>query len=282
MLSATLLDTEKVWALTNAAIEPDWVIAELPHLLARRHFDPHWSRAQGRVLGSEQISLFGLVLAPKKPVHYGALFPEESARDLRARGPGDRRDQHPQRPSSPRNLATLAAAREEEAKLRRAGLVVDEDWQARWYLDRLPAGDPRRAGAGRLVREAAGSRRKRRLEWSRDDLLLGDEAARRTRFPKYCALGDARLPLHYRFEPGAEDDGMTLDVPLHLLNALDAGAAVVAGAGLRRRQGGGADQVPAQGAAPQLRAGAGLRPRVLRGVSAAGRRRRCEARWRVS
>ena len=63
------------------AIEPDWVIAELPHLLSRRHFDPHWSRAQGRVIGSEQISLFGLVLAPKKPVHYGGLYPAES-RDI--------------------------------------------------------------------------------------------------------------------------------------------------------------------------------------------------------
>src|SRR5690606_36215298 len=60
VLSATLPDTEKVWAITNAAIEPDWAIAELPHLLARRHHDPRWSRAQGRVLGSEQVSLFGL------------------------------------------------------------------------------------------------------------------------------------------------------------------------------------------------------------------------------
>src|SRR3546814_5660016 len=79
VLSATLLDTEKVWSLTNAAIEPEWAMAELPHLLARRHFDPRWSRSQGRVIGSEQVSLFGLVLAPKKPIHYGGLYPEESS-----------------------------------------------------------------------------------------------------------------------------------------------------------------------------------------------------------
>src|SRR5690606_23294814 len=78
VLSATLLGTEKVWALTNAAIEPEWVISELPHLLARRHHDPRWSRSQGRVLGSEQVSLFGLVLAPKKPVDYGRLYPAEA------------------------------------------------------------------------------------------------------------------------------------------------------------------------------------------------------------
>ena len=78
LLVANLLDTQKVWGMTLAAIEPDWVIAELPHLLLRKHFDPHWSRAQGQVLASEQISLFGLVLAPKKPVHYGRIAPGEA------------------------------------------------------------------------------------------------------------------------------------------------------------------------------------------------------------
>ncbi|MEO5963629.1 MAG: DUF3418 domain-containing protein, partial [Thermomonas sp.] len=218
VLSATLLDTEKVWALTNAAIEPDWAIAELPHLLARRHHDPHWSRAQGRVLGSEQISLFGLVLAPKKPVHYGALFPEESrmifVRDALLTGEINTRSAF-----LPRNLKTLASAKDEEAKLRRVGLVVDEDWQARWYLDRLPPhvhnAQALDAWLGKLPKD-----QKAALEWSRDELLVADEADA-TRFPAYIALGDARLAVQYRFEPGAIDDGMTVLVPLHLLNALD-------------------------------------------------------------
>ncbi len=218
VLSATLLDTEKVWALTNAGIEPDWAIAELPHLLARRHHDPHWSRAQGRVLGSEQISLFGLVLAPKKPVHYGALFPEESrvifVRDALLTGEINTRSGF-----LPRNLKTLVSAMDEEAKLRRVGLVVDEDWQARWYLDRLPAhvhnAQALDAWFGSLPKE-----QKEALEWSRDELLVADEADA-TRFPAYIALGDARLAVQYRFEPGAIDDGMTVLVPLHLLNALD-------------------------------------------------------------
>ena len=219
MLSATLLDTEKVWGLTNAAIEPDWAIAELPHLLARRHHDPHWSRAQGRVLGSEQISLFGLVLAPKKPVHYGALFPEESraifVRDALVTGEINTRSAF-----LPRNLRTLQSALDEEAKLRRAGLVVDEDWQARWYLDRLPAhvhnAQALDAWVAKLPKESRAG-----LEWSREDLLVVDQADAAL-FPAYLALGDVRLAVQYRFEPGAIDDGMTVAVPLHLLNALDA------------------------------------------------------------
>ncbi|WP_374249320.1 ATP-dependent RNA helicase HrpA [Thermomonas sp.] len=219
VLTANLLDTEKVWALTNAAIEPDWAIAELPHLLSRRQHDPHWSRAQGRVLGSEQISLFGLVLAPKKPVHYGALFPEESraifVREALLTGEINTRSAF-----LARNLRTLELAQQEEAKQRRVGLVVDEDWQARWYLDRLPAHvhntQALDAWYGKLSKAE-----KAALEWSRDDLLVADQSDA-ARFPACLPLGDARLAVQYRFEPGAVDDGMTVAVPLHLLNALDA------------------------------------------------------------
>jgi ATP-dependent helicase HrpA len=218
VLSATLLDTEKVWSMTNAAIEPEWAIDELPHLLARRHHDPHWARSQGRVVGSEQISLFGLVLAPKKPVHYGALFPEESraifARDALATGEINTRAAF-----LPRNLATLAKAKEEEAKQRRAGLVVDEDWQAQWYLDRLPPhvhnAQALDAWYGKLSPAD-----KATLEWSLADLMVGGPSDAE-RFPPYLPLGEVRLAVKYRFEPGAPDDGMTVVVPLHLLNALD-------------------------------------------------------------
>ena len=218
VLSATLLDTEKIWAITNAAIEPDWVIAGLPHLLSRRHHDPRWSRAQGRVLGSEQISLFGLVLHPRKPVHYGALYPEEAraifAHDALVAGEINTRSAF-----LARNLRTLQSARDEEAKLRRAGLVVDEDWMARWYLDRLPAhvhnAQALDAWYGKLSQE-----HKAALEWTRDDLLVADQTDAAL-FPAYIALGNARLAVKYRFEPGAVDDGMTLALPLHLLNAVD-------------------------------------------------------------
>lgn len=219
VMSAVLLDTAKVWGLMNARIEPDWAIAELPHLLARRHFDAHWSRAQGRVVASEQISLFGLVLAPKRPVHYGGIDPVAS-RDLMVRQglvPGE---VNGRLPFLQRNLATLEKAREEEAKLRRAGLVADEDWQARWYLDRLPPEIHTQAQLEAWLKRADEPTR-RRLEWPLAELLPG-EGSEAERFPKYLALGDARLALHYRFEPGAEDDGVTVVCPLHLVNALDA------------------------------------------------------------
>ncbi len=218
LLAATLLDTQKVWGLTLAAIEPDWVIAELPHLLLRRHFDPHWSRAQGQVLASEQISLFGLVLAPKKPVHYGRIAPGE-AHDIFVRQALVTGEINTRASVIADNLKVLEQAREEEAKLRRAGIVADEDWQARWYLDRIPAQIHSATGLDTWWKGLAPEQR-HALAWSLTDLLPG-EGSDAERYPKYLPLGDARLALHYRFEPGSDDDGVSLDVPLHLLNALD-------------------------------------------------------------
>jgi ATP-dependent helicase HrpA len=219
VLSATLLDTQRVWGLTNAAIEPDWAIAELQHLLARKHFDPHWSRAQGQVLAAEQISLFGLVLAPRKPVHYGRINPGE-AHDIFVRQAMVTGEINTRTGFVADNLKVLDQAREEEAKLRRAGIVADEDWQARWYLGRVPADIHSASRLDAWWKELPADKR-RALHWSLADLLPG-EGSEQERYPKYLALGDARLALHYRFEPGAEDDGVTLDVPLHLLGALDA------------------------------------------------------------
>jgi len=219
LLCATLLDTAKVWGITAAKIEPEWVIDAVPHLLSRRHFDPHWSRRAGRVQGSEQIGLFGLVLLPKKPIHYGGLYPDE-AREIFVRQALVTGEIDTRIPLVKRNLATLERAQEEEAKQRRAGLVVDEDWQVRWYLDRLPSDVHNTAALeswyGKLDPAA-----KKALEWSLTE-LMSVEGSGIERFPAFLPLGDARLALHYRFEPGHAEDGVTLDVPLHLLPALDA------------------------------------------------------------
>lgn len=219
VLAAALLDTQRVFALHCARIEPKWVVEQAAHLLSRRHFDPHWSRAQGRVIGFEQISLFGLVLEPKRPVQWAGLYPQE-AREIFVREGLVRGEVNTRLAFLERNLRTLERAREEEAKLRRAGLVADEDWQARWYLDRLPQEVHGVAGLESWYRRA-GAAERAALEWSLADLMPGGGEAS-DRFPAYLVLGDARLALHYRFEPGSEEDGVTVDVPLHLLNALDA------------------------------------------------------------
>jgi ATP-dependent helicase HrpA len=221
VVSAVVMETQKVYGLINAAIEPDWVIDVAAHLLTRRHHDPHWSRSQGRVIASEQISLHGLVLAPKRPISY-ANIDFAHARQIFIREGLVTGEVNLRIPLLERNQRILQRALEEEAKLRRVGIVIDEEAQAEWYAKRLPddvASAPElESWYKRLSLEQRGA-----LEWRVDDLLPQDtrDAAQ---FPSMFRLGEVSLRLSYRFEPGASDDGVTLHVPLHLLNALDARA----------------------------------------------------------
>lgn len=217
-LAGQLLDTQKVWGLLCAKIEPDWAIEACPHLLTRHYFDPHWSRHQGRVVGFCQISLLGLQLLAKKPVHYGALFPE-AARAIFIQQALLTGEINCRAGFIARNLEVLNDALEEESKQRRIGLVVDEDWQTRWYADRIPAEICSAESLDKWARKLTDAEKKR-LYWTRDDLLVAEHSAE-AQFPHYFAIGDKRLALHYRFAPGQDDDGVSLTVPLHLLNALD-------------------------------------------------------------
>jgi ATP-dependent helicase HrpA len=218
-LAGQLLDTQKIWALMCAKIEPDWVIEACPHLLSRHYFDPHWSRSQGRVVGYCQISLLGLLLAAKKPVHYGALFPEQ-ARALFIQQALLTGEINTRCGFIARNRQVLDAALEEESKRRRTGLVVDEDWQARWYADRLPSDICSAESLDKWYRHLP-EQKKQSLLWRAEDLLVAEQS-QAALFPAYFALGDRRLALRYCFAPGQADDGVSLHVPLHLLNALDA------------------------------------------------------------
>src|SRR3546814_9408101 len=87
---------------------------------------------------------------------------------------------------------------------------------AQWYRDRIPA-EITSAQALDAWYAKLPANAKQALEWTRDDLLVAD-GADADLFPAFIALGGARLAVRYRFEPGAVDDGMTVVVPLHLLN----------------------------------------------------------------
>ena len=213
-----LLDTQRVWGLMAAKIEPEWIVDVCDPLLSRQYFDPHWSRRQGRVVGSCQMSLLGLRVVAKQAVHYGTLFPEES-RDIFIRQALLTGEINARAPFIARNLAMRETAHAQESKQRRIGLVVDEDWQVRWYKDRIPA-EINSADALDRWHKGLPEKTRQSLLWQLSDLLLA-EPSQAVMFPEYLALGNNRLALHYRFAPGEADDGVSLDVPMHLLNALD-------------------------------------------------------------
>ena len=217
VLSAELLETRQLYGLTNARIEPEWVIAAAPQLIATRHFDPHWSEKQGRALVYEQRSIFGLVLVERKRVGYAAidaadarrLFIEALAQD-RVRTTCGFVDH---------NRRALEKALAEEARLRRNGLVADEAWREHFYAGRLPP-DIASVKALEAWWRRADKGARGALQWSLEDLLptAGRDPER---FPVELRIGEQRLRIRYLFEPGSAEDGATLELPLYLLNALE-------------------------------------------------------------
>ncbi|MFN9730906.1 MAG: ATP-dependent RNA helicase HrpA [Pseudomonadota bacterium] len=219
LLSATLLDTQRLYALTNAEVEPAWIEQQAAHLTKQRHFDPHWARSQGRVLGYQSVTLLGLTIIERRrvaferidPVAAHAVFVREalipSEIDCRAAFVG-------------RNLAVLDAARAEEAKRRRHGLVKPDEELVAWLAPRIP-GHICSTVALDAWYKALDAESRRSLEWTLDDVLVAEASPERA-FPKSIRIGGHALALEYRFEPNHPADGVTLVLPLALLNAVPA------------------------------------------------------------
>ena len=218
-MSAMYLETARLYAHTNARVDPLWVEQQAAHLVKRRVFDPHWDRKTGSVKAFEEVSLFGLVLAEKRRIEFGRIDPVAARQVfLREAVLGGEMDF---RGDLVRLLQqALAQAREEEAKRRRQGLVREEEELLAWLDARMPADVHTQAGLEAWWKPLPPEVRRTKI-WTLDDLLVADAASREAFPPTLHVLG-RRLKLHYRFEPGTPEDGVTLDVPLGLLNAMPA------------------------------------------------------------
>ena len=218
LFSAQVLDLNgRVYGMMNARVEPAWIERQAAHLLKRAWFDPHWSRARGAVLAFEQVSLFGLNLAERRTVQFQrqdpaqahAIFLEqalaECALDMRL-------------DVLVANRRVLAEAERSEARQRRAGLLKSATERAQFFAGKLPESIASAAALGAWYKQASAAQRAA-LHWSLDDLLEADVGAAGA-YPAALELAGQHLPLEYRYTPGSDDDGITLRVPLALLNAL--------------------------------------------------------------
>lgn len=220
VLSAQLLDLERVWAMLNARVEPAWIEQQAAHLLKRSHFDPFFDARAGRVLVYEQVSLFGLVLAERRRVDYGVIDPV-GARSIFIREALASAALEARCDFLAHNRAVLAEAAEHEQRLRRQGLVREPEALVEFFESRLPAEVRDRHSLERWWRRATAAERDA-LRWSLEDLLIHDDDAL-SQFPDHLVVDGFRYALSYRFQPGAEDDGVTLRLPLERLNALKPG-----------------------------------------------------------
>ncbi|WP_170113366.1 ATP-dependent RNA helicase HrpA [Ahniella affigens] len=217
LLTAAILDIQKVYAMTNARVESEWIIDAAGPLLKRNYLDPRWDRQRGQVMADEQISLFGLILVERRPVHYGGIEPQ-AARDLFLNNamPELQLDSRSNLIQKARQV--LVRARAEEAKQRREGLLIDEAARAEWWRLRLPEDICTTNALDRYLAKID-AETEAGLLWTLDQVLATD-AALEEQFPNSLRFGPERFRLSYAFDTQAESDGVTLSLPLNWLNAL--------------------------------------------------------------
>ena len=229
LCSAQILDVGgRVWAMTNARVDPLWIEQQAAHLLRTSCRDPHWSKRRGAVVAFEQVSLFGLVLAEQRPVLFhqdAALAHEIFVRDGLVRG--EVAEHTGSRAAGGMaalvraNRRVLQQAEEQEAKQRRGGLLRHEDELVAFFAGKLPEEIASVRAFEAWYRRATPAARAA-LHWSLDDVLSGASATDAAAFPPRLEVGGQAYRLEYRFLPGDAADGVTLQVPLPLLNALPA------------------------------------------------------------
>ena len=217
--AAELVETSRLYARTVARIEPEWVEGLAGHLLKRSYAEPHWEKRSAQVAALERVTLYGLPIISNRRVNYGPLDPV-LARDIFIRHALVAGDFHCQAPFFQHNRALLAELEELEVRARR-DLTADEEALYRFYDERIPEGIYS-GPAFETWRKQAERESPRLLFLDRAALLA--EAGPVTdgeRFPDHLDLDGLRLPLTYRFSPGADDDGVTLTVPLAAVNQVD-------------------------------------------------------------
>ena len=220
VLAAELTETTRLYARCAASIEPEWIEAAAGDLVTRTHFDPRWDRERGEVVAQERVALFGLTLVPRQRVSYGPIAPAEARaifiREALVGGEFDTKA-----PFLAHNRRLVAEVAELEHKARRQDVLVDEEAICAFYAQRLPDSVCSAAAFERWRRNAEAVD-PRALFLTRE-LLMRHAAAAVTEelFPESLPMAGASLPLKYRFAPGHPLDGLTVTVPLALLNRLD-------------------------------------------------------------
>ena len=221
IVAGSIVETARLYARMVAAVDPGWIESAGAHLVKRTYTEPHWVEGRGFVAAFESVSLYGLTLAARRRINYGAIAPAE-AREIfirealiagHARLRGD---------FLHANQALQREVEALEARIRRRDILVDEQAQVAFYAARLPE-KISSVSAFEHWRASAERDHPRVLYMTRADLMRREAVdAGPERFPDTLDIGGNALPLSYKFEPSEPDDGLTLTVPVQLLDTVQA------------------------------------------------------------
>ncbi|HRK45317.1 MAG TPA: ATP-dependent RNA helicase HrpA, partial [Nocardioides sp.] len=223
LMAGELVETSRLWARQNAAIKPEWAEQLGAHLVKRTYSEPHWSKKRAAVMAHERVTLYGVPLVADRLVTYGsrdvALSREMFIRHALVYGEWASRHRFLET-----NRRLLEEAEELEHRARRRDIVVDEHTLFDFYDARVGAEVVSGAHFDQWWKQ---ERRTRPELLTFDPAMLTHDTAdqvRSTDYPERWESSDEGLtfPISYQFEPGAADDGLTIDVPVSTLNRVEA------------------------------------------------------------
>ena len=219
VMAAELVETTKLFARQVAKIEPDWIEPLAGHLIKKNHFEPHWEKKRGQVVAFEQVTLYGLIVIGRRPVHYGPVDPVAS-RELFIREGLVRGEINSRAKCLNANRLLLEKLDELEAKARRRDILADEETLFAYYEARIPAEINQAATFEHWYKSE--SAKNPQLLIMREEDVLARSASEVTaqQYPDILHIGELQLPLTYHFEPNHPRDGVTLRVPAPLLPQL--------------------------------------------------------------
>ncbi|MFF1277733.1 ATP-dependent RNA helicase HrpA [Streptomyces marokkonensis] len=217
VMSAELVETSRLWARVNAKIEPEWVEPLSGHLLKRTYSEPHWEKDQAAVMAYEKVTLYGVPIVAQRKVNYGRIDPEIS-RELFIRNAlveGDWRTHHKFYAD---NRRLLTEVEELEHRARRRDILVDDETLFDFYEQRIPE----HVVSGAHFDSWWKHKRHEQpdfLDFEREMLIRESaEAVTKADYPDVWRQGPLKFRVTYQFEPGADADGVTVHVPLQVLN----------------------------------------------------------------
>nr|WP_151981370.1 ATP-dependent RNA helicase HrpA [Acinetobacter guerrae] len=218
VMAFEMVETSQVYLRTLAKIDPEWILLAARDLLKYHYFEPHWSKKAGIVQAYAQISLFGLIIEPKRLVNFEKVD-HAAAREIFLRDGLTTGNLGIVPPFLKHNLLKLEEVERVEDKLRRRDLVVDEETIYQFYAERVPADIASRSSFEDW--RATIEPKQPRYLFVEDDALWQSDRPTTQQFPDYLHNGDLRLATTYRFDPSHDQDGATVKIPIQALAQVD-------------------------------------------------------------
>lgn len=221
IMAAEIVETSKLYARMAARIEPEWIEPQAQHLVKRSYFEPHWEKRRGQVVAYEQVTLYGLVIVARRALDYGKIDASE-ARALFIMQALVAGELHTKANFYGQNQATLLEVQTLEDKSRRRDILIDDTLIYQFYDERLPA-EVHSANTLQAWLKTAKTHEAQRLLITRDYLMQhGAAEITAAQYPDTLECAGKPLALSYAFNPGSDEDGVTLTLPLGMLNQISA------------------------------------------------------------